>query len=195
MQHEIGVMTLFRDKYRSDSRRLREWDYRTSGKYFITICAGGMNQLFGRVERGAMVRNVVGEIAQQMWIQIPDHHKDVSLDEFVVMPNHVHGIIVLSGQHGSDVARNVATKNQSNSMSRISPKPGSLGAIVRSYKSAVSNRCHVSGYPDFIWQPRFHDHIIRNNQELNTIRQYILNNPTNWEHEKNSPAEFAAWMD
>jgi len=195
VQYEIGLMTLFRDKYRIESFRLKGFDYASPGSYFITINTKSKVEWFGNVENGIMIQNEIGRMVHQLWMTIPQHHTNVVLDEFIVMPNHLHAILILTQKPCRDVARDVSTKDKSNFMSMISPKPGSLSTVIGSHKSAITKWCHENGYPDFIWQPRFHDHIIRNNQELNTIRQYILNNPTNWEHEKNSPAEFADWMD
>ena len=179
-------MTLFKNKYRIESTRLKGYDYSSPGEYFVTICAGGMVEYFGDVVNGEMKRNDVGEIAHKMWMNIPIHHKYITIDEFVVMPNHVHGIIVINeNEHGRDVACNVSTK--------ISPKRGSLGTIVRSYKSAVSNWCHLNGHPDFSWQPRFYDHIIRDEKGLNAIREYIHNNPAQWEYDRNDASGLYNW--
>ena len=130
-----------------------------------------------------------------MWLQIPEHHNAVTLDQFIVMPNHIHRIIELKGDRVSDVACNVATKDNSKTMSDISPKKGSLGTIVRSYKSAVTNWCHTNVYPDFVWQSKFHDHIIRNQKDLDRIRNYIRDNPANWEGDRRSPSALEDWMD
>lgn len=176
-------MTLFKNKYRIESARLKGYDYSSPGEYFVTICTGGMIEYFGNVVNGEMNRNDVGEIANRLWLDIPNHHKNTMLDEFTIMPNHVHGIIILcENDNGRDVACNASTG--------ISPKRGSLGVIVRSFKSAVSNWCHSNGYPDFSWQPRFYDHIIRDEKGLNAIRQYIKNNPAHWDYDRNNTSGF-----
>jgi putative transposase len=183
-------MTLFKNKYRIESARLKGYDYSSPVEYFVTICTGGMIEYFGEVVDGEIKRNAMGEIAHQMWMHIPNHHEHVMLDESIVMPNHVHGIIVLcENNHGRDVACNVSTGN----IARISPKRGSLGTIVRSYKSAVSNWCHANGHPDFFWQSRFYDHIIRDEKGLNAIREYIQNNPAQWEYDRNDPSGLYNW--
>jgi REP element-mobilizing transposase RayT len=153
-----------------------------------------MNEWFGQVKDGTMIRNAVGEIAHTLWKEIPIHHDGVALDEFIFMPNHVHGIIVLT-RPDSDVACNVATKHTTNMMSEISPKSGSLGSIIRSLKSGVANWCHSHGYPDFSWQSKYHDHIIRNKRELNAIRNYIRANPAKWEQERNNSGGLHYWTD
>jgi REP element-mobilizing transposase RayT len=177
-------MTLFQGKYRIESIRLKGWDYTSPGEYFVTICTKGMVEWFGRVNGNVMQMNDIGDVARRCWIEIPQHHTDIALDEFIVMPNHVHGIIVINEHHGEnrrDVAGNVSTGTTPS----ISPKSGSLSAIIRSYKSAVTNWCAKHGYDDFTWQPRFYDHIIRNDKSLNTIREYIRNNPAHWESDRN----------
>jgi putative transposase len=173
-----------------------------------------MAELFGEVIRAAVHRKEIGEIAHRFWSELPKHNKGVELDEFIVMPNHVHGIVVLCGGHDrpngpglriahtvdndvpvSDVACNVAPSDNSNFMSSISPKRGSLGAIIRSYKSAVTDWCHSNRLEDFQWQPRFHDHIIRNKDELRRIRSYIRNNPARWETDRKNPNMIDLWME
>ncbi len=173
-----------------------------------------MKELFGDVKDGTMVLNNVGLTAHQMWMEIPRHHKCVELDEFQIMPNHVHGILIITGKSGSDVARNVATgetnprnvateetnprnvatTGTNQQMSAISPRTGSLGTIVRSYKSAVSNWCHANSYPNFSWQARYHDHIIRYDNELNHVREYIRNNPARWNEDRNHSSGSGKWQ-
>ena len=112
-----------------------------------------------------------GIIAQQCWKQIPRHFENVELDEFVVMPNHIHGIIILN-DHGRDVQLNVPT--------RLSPKKGSLSVIIRTYKAAVTTECRRKGLSDFRWQSRFYEHIIRSDKDLDKIRDYISGNVLQW---------------
>ena len=140
-------MTLYKNKYRIESARLKDWDYASAGWYFVTICTQNREPYFGEVVEQAMHLSPVGEIACQYWSEIPQHSpSNIQVDAFVVMPNHVHGIIVINDTDGRrdvacrdvacrDVACNVSTGA---TMSKISPKAGSLGAIVRSYKSAVT---------------------------------------------------------
>lgn len=192
-------MGLFRGRYRIESARLLGYDYSTPGAYFVTINTRGMICWFGDVVDGKMIRNHAGNIIYECWSSTPDHHVNVSLDEFVIMPNHVHGILVINKRGGRDVAGNVSTTRikqplvESQTMDRTktkptkipSPKPGSLGTIVRSFKSAATKQIHDAGSADFTWQPRFHDHIIRNDAELNRIREYIIANPVSWREKGN----------
>ncbi len=123
----------------------------------------------------------IGKIVFNEWIKTERIRKNVKLDLFVIMPDHFHAIVLIENDNNincprsRDVARNVSTN-----MSHISPKCNSLSTIVRSFKSAVSNACHKNGYHDFQWQPHFYESIIRNENELNRIREYIINNPINW---------------
>lgn len=142
-----------------------------------------------------MYLSEIGVIAQTCWREIPEHVQFVRLGSYAIMPNHVHGIIIIDKPHENinkdndggcrDVAYNVSTiskqppKTKNNQMSSISPKPGSLPTIIRSYKSAVTKRAHQID-PDFIWQSRYYDHIIRNSESDYRIRQYIQNNVQNW---------------
>ena len=132
-----------------------------------------------------------GQIANETWLDLPEHFPNVTLGEFMVMPNHIHGIIIIHPPNDVrtlqyDVVGTLhATslrKTKNVFKSSISPKPGSLPAVIRSYKSAVSKTVHLTD-PDFSWQPRYWDHLIRSDQELCRIRQYIINNPEKWKNQ------------
>lgn len=179
-------MTLFQNKYRVESARLQGYDYGSPGAYFVTINTKTRMHWFGDVADGGMNRNDVGNIVQKCWLAIPTHHLNVELDEFVVMPDHVHGIITITKQFERDVARNVSP--QHHKYQQIpSPQSGSLPTIVRSFKSAVSNEIHRTGRANFAWQPRYYDHIVRDEDDLNRIREYIINNPLMWYYTKTNP--------
>ena len=175
---------LFKNRYRIRSIRLPHWNYKSDGSYFITICVKNRECVFGKIVNGKMVLSEIEEIVQRYWYEIPDHFDNVQLDEFVVMPNHFHGIVIICDSRRRDVACNVSTGNI---MSRISPKSNSLSAIIRSFKSAVSNWCHKNGFEFFQWQPRYYERIIRNEKELNFVREYIANNPLQWNLDMNNP--------
>ena len=179
-------MILFKNKYRIETTRLRDWDYRNAGYYFVTICTKNRIQALGGIEGVDLRLSAVGEIAAQCWLEIPDHHPGAALDEFVIMPNHVHGIIVLvETLHATSLQPHATSLIQQppqttpERMSAISPKTGSLGSVMRSYKSAVSRLARLAGH-EFGWQERYWDHIVRDNQEFNRIRKYILQNPVKW---------------
>ncbi len=119
----------------------------------------------------------------------------VELDEHVVMPNHVHGIIVICRRRGvqlnAPMTTNAATRNPDNVFSvispHISPHRNTLAVVVRTYKAAVTTLCRRIGRDDFAWQRNYHEHIIRNEEELNRIRQYIQDNPLRWDADRNNP--------
>ena len=143
--------------------------------------------------------STIGAYARECWLAIPQHtDHPVVLDEYIVMPNHLHGILVLGPVETlhcnvSTGPGNVSTtRDPDDAHSQMSPHAGSVGAMIRSYKSAVTYWCNRNGFPAFAWQPRCHDHIIRDENELARIRQYIRNNPANWELKKNNPAN--SWV-
>ena len=173
-------MAKFRNVFRIESARLKEWDYSNPWWYYITVNTKGHKFYFGEIIDGEMYQNQLGEILKKCWIDIPKHFQNAELDYYVIMPNHLHGIIILN-ESGKDVACNVSTDNK---YSEISPKPGSLSTIIRSLKSEVTREIHRIGYHDFNWQPRFYDRIIRNEKELYKIRNYIEKNPLKWFLEK-----------
>jgi len=276
------------------SIRLKGWDYANAGWYYVTIVVKDRQCVFGRVVNGVMEHSPLGLIADEFWREIPHHHPGVSLDEHIVMPNHVHGIVVINEKRQGDVdvrgrdvqgagttrrdvqgagttrrdvqlnvptrdtialnvptrntgAMNVPTRdtialdvrtgninstniptsdtnasnvptgnsdetdavnipsgntdamnvplddpgrrngqgageihNSTDTIKGMSPAKGSLSVIIRTFKAAVTTWAHGNGYGGFEWLGRFHDHIIRNEQELKRIREYIRNNPRNW---------------
>jgi putative transposase len=198
------MTSLYRDKYRVESTRLKGWDYAADGWYFVTICTRGRECFFGKIVDQRMRLSKIGDIALRFWEDIPNHSVNAGLDAFVIMPNHLHGIITIKAPDGStitgknggpgthshgcrDVACNVSTTDESGRLTDP-PKPGSLGAIVRSYKSAVTRWCRMNGYTSFAWQPRFYDHVIRDGVALQNVRRYILDNPAKWGLDGNNPA-------
>ncbi len=127
---------------------------------------------------------------------MPKHFSNILLDEFVVIPNHVHGIIILNEPDCRDVQLNIPTEEY---FSKISPKSHSLGVIIRTYKAAVTTMCRQNGNTDFQWQHGYYDHIIRNERSLYKIREYIRTNPEQWTWDKENPLfqgkdEFDRWL-
>ncbi len=188
--------------YRIGSARLKGFDYGSNHAYFVTICTKGMRPYFGKIENGIMGLSNLGCKVWQCWYEIPIHFPFVELDEFVVMPNHVHGIIYINKsdpqknvetQNLAPVYKNVETqnlasvRNENQASSQISnqfgPQSKNLASIIRGFKIGVTKFAREND-TDFAWQPRFHDHIIRNEFDLNRIRQYIHNNPKNWKKDK-----------
>lgn len=201
--------TYYKNKYRSESTRLQNWDYRWDAAYFITICTKDRSPYFGKILKGQMELSNIGVLADAFWHEIKNHANNVVLDAFVVMPDHIHGILILTG---NDVEIPNGT-----SVSHLSSEPhvgtghamslhgecedhrkwdrktigqqrfqnigkNSVSSIIGSYKSAVTKHARRLGY-DFNWQTRFYDHIIRDESGLKTIRSYIDSNVRNWKSE------------
>jgi REP element-mobilizing transposase RayT len=157
--------------YRIPSTRLQRRNYDEGGAYFVTICVAQRRCVFGDITRGEVRHSRLGELVDQCWRDLPNHHDGIELDEFVVMPNHVHGILWLPHKG--------CRLNPPRANDFRSPAAGTLGSIVRSLKSAMTKNAHEHGYK-FEWQPRYWDHVIRNNGALLSIREYIWQNPMNW---------------
>lgn len=157
------------------SIRLFSYDYSQNGAYFVTVCTQNRECLFGEVVHGEMRLNHAGQIANQCWRNIPTHFPHVDIDEFILMPNHIHGILVIDGR---GTACRAPTGEQFGK-----PVSGSIPTIIRSFKSAATKRVNEShGTPGTkLWQRNYYEHIIRDDDELNRIRQYILDNPAQWE--------------
>jgi REP element-mobilizing transposase RayT len=159
------------DKHHRRSIRLQEYDYSQDGAYFVTICTSDRACIFGEVIDGTMYLNDAGRIVRAAWDETPDHHPWALLDAFVLMPNHVHGIIVLDGDSLRAGHRPAPTVKRS-----------SLPDIIRAFKSFSAHKVnaarHTPGVP--MWQRGYYEHIIRNEQTLNAMRQYIAHNPANW---------------
>jgi len=180
-------MTLYRDKYRVETTRLPAWDYSENGWYFVTICTQGHRSSLGSVDHGVFRPSPVGETAKLHWEAIPSHYDDISLDGSVLMPNHLHGIVILGERHRYSPGESQPRGRAAGVGIFRSPRAGSLGAIIRSYKAGVTKWCRENGYGDFLWQPRFYDHLIRGAKSLEAIREYIWQNPLNWREDEYFP--------
>lgn len=183
----------FKEKYRIPSVRLKNWDYSSSGWYYVTICIYQKRCYFGEIRNKKMILSKIGELAEKFWLEIPKHFKNVLLDEHIVMPNHIHGIIVIKYQIKScrDVINHVSTKNNhvstKNKFKNISPMgKNNLGEIIRWYKGRVTYEIRKINLK-FLWQSRFYEHIIRDEKSLNEIREYTKNNPLKWEEDEENP--------
>ena len=191
---------------------MRGQDYSAEGMYFVTLCTMDRKDLFGKIVDGKMRLNDCGNIADQCWRQIPNHFPCAEIDAFVVMPDHVHGILDFrDGTHRNrkrsrgvacecrgvacecrGVACNAPTgtvfiyRGAACCAPAQGPQSGSLGAVIRSYKSAVSKYVNIlrngPGIP--VWQRNYHDRIIRNEHELWNVRRYIHDNPQNWSRDE-----------
>jgi len=141
--------------------------------------------VFGKIMDDEMVLNDLGRIARACWDEIPNHFDYVVLDAFVVMPNHVHGILMITDQNVGAMHASPLLRGRT-----CGPNPGSLGAIVGSFKSTVTRWFHQNGYPHFRWQRNYYDHIVRDENELGRIREYVVNNPLEWDLDDENPNVF-----
>ena len=175
------------------SLRLPAYDYAQAGAYFVTVCTHGRQCLFGDVADGAMVLNDVGKVAQEAWENIPTHFPHVETDAWTVMPNHVHGVIVIA-RPNVEVPPIGGATHASPLHHRSGPPKHSIGAIVGAYESAVSNRLNATrGTPGArVWQRNYYEHVIRNEADLHRIRQYIADNPGRWAEDPENPAQCTA---
>ena len=164
-------------KFRRRSIRLPEYDYSKAGAYFITICSFNKELLFGKIVAGRCVLSEIGNIAAKYLEEIPNHFNNVFVDEYIIMPNHIHIIISIVGVQNFESLRNEYQK--------IIPK--SIGSIVRSYKASVTKWCKENDYKKFKWQRNYFEHIVRNNEDYIRIREYIINNPLRWELDEENP--------
>jgi len=190
------------------SIRLKDYDYSQSGIYFVTICCDQWICRFGKIENGEMILNKYGQIAYNEWMKTPDKRSNVQLDVFVIMPNHIHGIIVITDDYSRGVLHtphnicsrgvlhtphNICSRgvlqtpqnepNRSNSVgvcnTPLRSSSNTVGAIVRGYKSAVTKQIGFA-----IWQRNYYEHIIRNEQSYRHISDYVMNNPTKWKDDQ-----------
>ncbi|WP_264550302.1 transposase [Flavobacterium sp. N2820] len=239
----------FQNKYRIPSARLQTWDYANNGAYFITICTQNRHHFFGTIQNQEMQLSEIGKLAVQFWMEIPNHFPFIELGNFVVMPNHVHGILIINhsvetrfiasndiniepqfiasnennnepqfivSNDNNNEPRCIAPNENNNEPRCIAPNDinnnnnnnnetrliaslqGNIGGfsgnknpmineniskIIRWYKGRCSFECRKIN-PNFGWQTRFHDHIIRNAKSFDTIQNYIFENPLNWKNDK-----------
>ena len=193
-------MDKFQNKYRIPSARASWWDYGAEAAYFITICTKDRAHFFGEIINENDNRDVesrciaslrateIGKIVEMEWLKTPGIRPDMNLElrAFVVMPNHFHAVIII-GQNeyngggngdGRDAMHRVST-----SSGIFAPQSKNLASIMRGFKSAVTQYARINQIK-FDWQPRFQDHIIRDERAYDTISNYIVNNPANWDKDK-----------
>ena len=181
------------EKHHRRSIRMEGYDYSLPGAYFVTLLSHGRACLFGEIEGGIIRQSDIGKLVSDCWLRIPNYFNDIGLDDYVLMPNHLHGIILIHESVGKGEAfaetilSMVDTRSANASPQRPKgTRPGSLGSIIQNFKSVstrmVNKRYFESG--NKLWQRNYHERIIRNERELIAIRQYILNNPLNWELDK-----------
>jgi len=176
----------FKNKYRIESIRLQSWDYGRNAAYFVTICTKNRYYFFGHILNGVMLLSEKGKIANQNWLTIPKQFPYVRLGAHIVMPDHVHGIIVIDKNDPVD-ARLIAHLPDQDHNSKSGGFAGNknpmlndnLSRIIRWYKGRTTFDCRKID-SDFQWQSLFYDHIIRNERSFKNISNYIVNNPKKW---------------
>ena len=174
------------------NRRLQGYDYRLAGWYFITICVKDREMVFGNVKNGRMELSDAGQVAHDYWLEIPKYKPQVILDEFVVMPNHMHGLLgleysedhIITPEPKPEPAGMETNPAKNQFMANLSPKAGSISRIIGSYKAACTKMIRSISNAPFYWQEHFYDHIIRNEQDFARIAEYIRNNPKKWAEDK-----------
>jgi putative transposase len=155
--------------------RLPGYDYYISGYYYVTLCTQNRQCLFGKIKNGDMILNDIGQMVHDVWANLPERHSGFENDSFVIMPNHVHGILIKRIENG------------------LTPAV-SLPEIIRNFKSFTTT-CYMQGVKENrfepfnkkIWQRNYYEHIIRSNDRLEKIRQYICENPTKWDEDRENP--------
>lgn len=163
------------------SIRLQDYDYKRAGAYFITIVTQNHKCMFGEIVDGEMRPNDWGQIVQDEWENSRQIRREIELDVFIVMPNHIHGVVVIADGLGRATGR---------SPLQSGPSRRSLGAFVGGFKAVVTKRINARrGSPGTpVWQRNYFEHVIRSEDSLNRIRQYMLDNPMRWEFDRDNPA-------
>jgi len=153
--------------------RMPRYNYSTRGCYFVTICVKSEATL-GTIAGGKIVLSSIGDILEKCWLEIPDHFSQIRLDEFIIMPDHMHGIVVIQEEVGNANLRSLQTPNMNRSKMLLSK-------VIQNFKAAVTREANKSGsYQAIVWQKSFYDHIIHSYKELIQVRHYIQNNPKHW---------------
>jgi len=175
-------MVMNHGRHHRRSIRLKGYDYAQAGAYFITICTQGRACLFGDVVDGQILLNACGQVVVDSWLWLSDRYPFVDLDEWVVMPNHLHGIMILTGLDGRGGSRITPTKNR---------KP--IGRLIGAFKTVSTKRLNtMRNTPGVsVWQRNYYEHIVRDEESLIRIRRYILGNPACWEEDPENPQAVA----
>lgn len=173
--------------------RLREFDYSEPGDYFVTICVDDRSCLFGEIENFEMVLNEAGKMIGEWWLELKNKFPNTYLDEFIIMPNHIHAILTILCEEddSSSVGEPLCGLPDSGRPRRAAP---TISEMIDWFKTMTTNQ-YINGvktrswkpFNKRIWQRSFHDHIIRNDDDLEEIRTYIISNPAMWDRDRNNP--------
>ena len=167
-----AVNELFLGQYQVESQRLPDWDYTAPGWYFVTICTKERNPYFGEIVNGEMIRNELGKVVVEDIQKTEVVRENISIDSWVVMPDHVHLIITIINKENVETPRRGVSTEAQNHW-----KPGCLGSIINQLKGACTRRIRAQYNPSFAWQSRYYDHIIRTETDMDDLREYIHLNP------------------
>jgi len=165
--------------------RLRKFDYNQQGYYYLTICTKNRAKFFAEVSDNNIALSRIGKIANKFWIAIPEHFQNIELDEYIIMPEHIHGIIIVNNDAGNaDLPsfKYVSPQCSPNPKGNDSNRSKMLiSKIIHGFKSSATREIRKQ-FPDcdFEWQKSYYDHIIRDSNDLDRIREYITDNPRNW---------------
>jgi putative transposase len=157
------------------SIRLKEYDYSSPGEYFITICTNGRDCILGEIVDEKMRLSTIGDVVKKYWEEIPKYYQDIEIDEFIIMPNHIHGIIVLTEPVGAIHESPLPTTAQQRRKMKLSKI---IGRFKMKAAKEINLQRSMAGIS--VWQRGYYEHVIRSEKELNNIRDYIINNPIKW---------------
>lgn len=171
----------FKGKYRTDTLRLQNWDYGSNASYFITFCTNDRKHFFGEIENKEMLLSPMGNIAHSLFMEIPDRFPYTKIDAMVIMPNHVHGVLTINKKSYQDTPREIPKGGGGVTKEKNPMFHQNISRVIRWYKGRGTFECRKIN-PNFGWQSRFYDHIIRNSFAYHNIVKYIIENPENWEY-------------
>ena len=179
------------------SIRLREYDYSQQGGYFVTLCTHRRECILGDIADGNVQLNQFGEIVKEEWLRTEQIRPEITMDEFMVMPNHMHGIIMKRNDiHNKSVGAHINAPwdrayrgVRAHGGAPVRREPKTLGSIIAGFKSVVTHRINLlrKTPPTPIWQRNYYEHVIRDEENLNRIRQYIIDNPVKWDEDEENP--------
>jgi len=178
----------FQNKFRTNSIRLQDWNYAWPAMYYVTICTKDRACCLGEIKDEQVYLSEIGKVAFECWLEIMNHFDFVELDDWIIMPNHLHGVVEViekkdfDDENCRDAPWHVSTGN------KFAPLPSkSLPSIINHFKGSVKRLCNKNDLAKFAWQERYYEHIIENDEDNARIKEYIANNPINWEIDRNNP--------
>ena len=176
---------------RRTTLRLPGYDYTQAGAYFVTMCTYGQECILGHVSDETMILNQLGQIVDEEWMRSGELRAEIDVDVHVIMPNHLHGIVVINPE--DHMVKKARLRKEHHDLSGSSQKSGlmkkSLGSFIAGFKSAVTKRSKALSEKSqkSVWQRNYYDHIIRNDDDLVRVREYIINNPAHWHKDRFHP--------